>query len=485
MKIAGKVTWIVLGLVFLLAIGLITAGFLVKAGETQKAVTAANPTTAPTQTQTQTPTQTTVVATGQVRNFTLYVRDATLTMPDGQQIYVFGFTDDPNGHAKVPGPTIMVDEGDTVNLTLVNDKDPTKTEVNPDGDGHTIHLHGLDLPSQFDGDPMTAPDGHAVMEGQTYTYKFVASQPGTFYYHCHESAAEHIQMGMYGALVVRPKGLLNAAYAGTPTFDKQYTFVLSEFDSKQHDVDYAALHAGGDEANWSQYQPNYFLINGKAWPDTLMDLADNINATVGQKVLVRLINAGGTTHSMHTHGYHFQVIGSDGRKLAQPYDKDTITLGPGERYDILITLNQAGRFMFHDHIEQNTTNDGSYPGGMMTMINTNLPDGSNPIPALKMEPDPATLQDLKTKLDKILDDTNEALTKGNFDDAHKGYGLFSSAWDKSETIVQQASKDTYRAIEDGLSNWKVALSQQGDKPDAAKLKQAVDNLKAIVDKIAK
>src|SRR5436309_8359778 len=92
-----------------------------------------------------------------VRNFTLYVRDTMVKMPDGRKIYVFGYTDNPKGHAKVPGPTLVVNEGDTVNVTLVDDHDPTYTKYNPGGDGHTIHLHGLDLPTKYDGDPMTAP----------------------------------------------------------------------------------------------------------------------------------------------------------------------------------------------------------------------------------------------------------------------------------------------------------------------------------------
>src|SRR6266480_311574 len=156
---------------------------------------------------------------GKVRNFTLYVRQTQVKTPNGAKIWAFGFTDDPKGPAKIPGPRIVVDEGDTVNITLVNDKDPTKTQGNPDGDGHTIHLHGLDMPWNMDGDPMTAPGGHAVLEGTKFLYKFVAKYPGTYWYHCHEGAAEHIQMGMYGALVIRPKGQANRAYANTPEFD--------------------------------------------------------------------------------------------------------------------------------------------------------------------------------------------------------------------------------------------------------------------------
>ncbi len=325
-------------------------------------------------------TQQTVAPDGVVRNFTLYVRSTTLKMADGTKIWAFGYTNNPNGPAQIPGPPLTVDQGDTVNLTLIDDHDPTKTSYNPAGDGHTIHLHGLDLPSTMDGDPMTAPGGHAVMQGQRYTYHFVAQQPGTYWYHCHESAPEHIQMGMYGAFIIRPHGQPNVAYPGTPSFDKSYTFVLSEMDSGEHKADYSNLYKGTDDPNWTQYRPDYFLINGKTWPDTMMDPNDSITATVGQTVLVRLINAGNSVHSMHSHGFHFLVVGSDGRKLDSPYYKDTLDIGPGERYDIIFNLNQVGRYMFHDHTEYATTNNGSYPGGMMTMITVNNPDGSNPVP---------------------------------------------------------------------------------------------------------
>ncbi len=316
----------------------------------------------------------------QVRNFTLYVRPNVLKMPDGKNINVFGYSKDPKGLATIPGPTLIVNQGDTVNVTLVNDRDPTKTKYNSTGAGHTIHLHGLDLPSQYDGDPMTAPGGLPVLQGHRYTYHFVARYSGTYWYHCHMSAAEHIQMGMYGALTIRPRGEPNRAYPNTPAFDKEYTLVLSDMDSVAHQVDWANLYSGGPTFNWTNYHANYFLINGKAFPETLMDPNTNIVGTVGQTVLVRLINAGYIVHAMHSHGFHFLVIGADGRRLDSPYYKDTLEVAPGERYEILFVFDKPGRYMFHDHFEQNTTNNGYYPGGMITMINVNNPDGSNPVP---------------------------------------------------------------------------------------------------------
>jgi FtsP/CotA-like multicopper oxidase with cupredoxin domain len=190
-------------------------------------------------------------------------------------------------------------------------------------------------------------------------------------------------MGMYGAFVILPNGDAHRTYADTPAFDKQYTFVLGDMQSEAHAKDYDALHTGGEEFNWSQYRPDYFFVNGKVWPDTMKDPKTNIEATVGQRVLVRLINTGYVLHSMHSHGFHFQVIGTDGRKLAQPYKKDTLAIAPGERYDILFTFDQPGRYMFHDHVEQYNTNNGEYPGGMISMINVNNKDGSNPVPMIK------------------------------------------------------------------------------------------------------
>ncbi len=193
-------------------------------------------------------------------------------------------------------------------------------------------------------------------------------------------------MGMYGALIVRPADGSNEAYPDTPTFNKEYTFVLSEMDSAGHQTDYNNMYNNGPVMNWTHYQPNYFLINGKAYPDTMMDPNDVIDGKIGQTILIRLINAGEKVHMIHTHGMHFTVIGTDGRKLTSPYDKDTLLVGPAERYEIILRLDKVGRYMLHDHIEHDDTNDGAYPGGMVTMINTNDANGSNPVPMPSMDP---------------------------------------------------------------------------------------------------
>lgn len=324
----------------------------------------------------------------QIRNFTLYVRDNVLKMPDGKQIYVFGYTDDPHGRAQVPGPTLVVNEGDTVNVTLINDKDPTKSKYS-NGDGHTIYLHGLDLSSMYDGDPMTAPPRTAngdiittpaaedsgiqpikgpVQEGQRFTYHFVANYAGTYWYHCHVDVQEHVQMGMYGAFVIQPAGAPNQAYIDTPTFNKQYTFVLSEMDSVGHQIDHDNIYNNGPVMNWTHYKPDYFLLNGKAYPDTTKDPNDSVSGTKGQTMLLRFINAGSRVRIIHPDGLHFLVIGTDGRKLDRPYTEDTLQIGPAERYDVILNLNQAGHFLLHDHMDKNTTTSVAAPDRVLTTI---------------------------------------------------------------------------------------------------------------------
>ncbi len=93
-----------------------------------------------------------------------------------------------------------------------------------------------------------------------------------------------------------------------------------------------------------------------------------IEGKVGQTVLIRIVNAGYQPHSFHMHGYHFDVIASDGRPLPQVNRKDTILIGPGERYDLLVKFDQDGMFPLHSHNIVDNTNSGVYPGGLHTMM---------------------------------------------------------------------------------------------------------------------
>lgn len=293
-----------------------------------------------------------------VKKFHLYATDGYAKLADGKETYIWGYSlQNKKGTATVPAPMLTVNEGDRVEVTLTN-LGPSKAGVQPMS--HTIHWHGLDTDQANDGVPDTSPP---VQPGKSFTYAFAADRAGTYFYHCHVDTVEHLQMGMYGAFVVKAKQGAKQVWTGGPAYDKEYVLLFNELDPLWHDS-----VAEGKPYDRTAYHPRYWTINGKSFPDTLNDPSTLVQAAVGQQVLIRLINAGYEAHSLHMHGFHYQVIATDGRPLPQPYEKDTLSIGPAERYDILVRFDQSGAFPLHSHNIVDNTNDGVYPGGLHTMI---------------------------------------------------------------------------------------------------------------------
>ena len=223
---------------------------------------------------------------------------------------------------QVPGPVMRVTEGEKVRINLTN-KLPEAT---------VIHVHGPTIPNAMDGVPGVTQD--VVQPGGTYAYEFVAKPTGTFIYHTHHNSAAQEPKGLYGVFIVEPKAPIGPAY------DKEIIQVVSEL--------------GG-----------YFVINGKAFPST-----EAVEAKVGQKLMIRLANLGQTAHPMHLHGHSFKIVGTDGNLVpaGAVLTKDVINIGPGERYDLLVDLDNPGTWVFHCHILGHVMNKGVEPGGMITVI---------------------------------------------------------------------------------------------------------------------
>jgi manganese oxidase len=114
-------------------------------------------------------------------------------------------------------------------------------------------------------------------------------------------------------------------------------------------------------------EPNFFTLNGKSYPAT-----ETINAKVGEQILIRLIGSGQFIHPMHLHGQPFIIVATDGNPVPEgaQLTKDTVLIGPGERYDLLFTARAPGQWLFHCHINHHMTNDGEEEqgGGGLTMI---------------------------------------------------------------------------------------------------------------------
>jgi FtsP/CotA-like multicopper oxidase with cupredoxin domain len=247
---------------------------------------------------------------------------------------------------QVPGPRIRITEGDRVRINVTNNL-PDKTSV---------HWHGLILPNAMDGvgDVTQAP----IQPGDTFTYEFTAAQRGTYFYHSHTEADRQQALGMYGALIIEPKDpAVDAAY----DYNADYVIQLQEWTAKGG-YTFPSMPMEGA-------LPNFFTINGKAYPDT-----ETIHARVGDRIRIRFIGSSSAfIHPMHIHGGPFTVVETDGQPIppAAQYEKDTINVAPGERYDVIWTARRPGKWLLHCHILHHTTNnnveeDGG--GGLTTII---------------------------------------------------------------------------------------------------------------------
>jgi len=240
----------------------------------------------------------------------------------------------------VPGPLIHVTEGDKVRIILKNNlPEPT-----------TIHWHGIQVPNNMDGIPDITQK--PIQPGESFTYEFVAKPAGTYWYHSHFNPDKQVSVGLSGAFIIDPVGGLTSK----PDIDK--VLMLNEWRIIDGQT-YAAMPATGMDGN-------FFTINGKSYPDT-----ETINAKVGQKIRLRFIGTGQMIHPMHLHGFPFTIVATDGNDvpLSAQIQKDTVEVGPGERYDVEFTPDRPGKWMLHCHIPHHTTNDHHDPGGLMMVIN--------------------------------------------------------------------------------------------------------------------
>lgn len=244
-------------------------------------------------------------------------------------------------NGQVPGPLIRVTTGERVRVRVKNDlPEPT-----------SVHWHGLVIPNAQDGAAeVTQPP---IMPGATFTYEYtVPNTPGTYFYHTHVAADRQQALGLYGALIID-------APAAQAIANQEYIIELGEWRVTDGQT-FPAMQLDG-------MLPNFFTINGKSYPAT-----ETVKAKVGDRILVRFIGSGQFVHPMHIHGGPFEIVGTDGNPVpaGARLTKDTVLVGPGERYDVIWTAREPGKWLLHCHINHHITNDGAEVagGGGLTMI---------------------------------------------------------------------------------------------------------------------
>jgi FtsP/CotA-like multicopper oxidase with cupredoxin domain len=298
--------------------------------------------------------------------------------------------------ARAPSPTIRVEQGDHVKIVLEN------THYFP----HTIHLHGTIHPNAMDGVPDITQA--AVMPGKSFAYEFVAQHPGTFFYHCHVQPDVHVLMGLAGMLIIEPNRPHNsfrhlvigagripdvAAAEREVGYTREFSLVYQDVDDRLHRIPTLykdplrieqAMHRDYDI---TQRRPDVFLLNGRSFPFTLRDTP--IDVSPGDKVLLRVLNAGESTINLHTHGHHFIITALDGYAVppASRVVRDVVTVGPAQRVDLELRPGSDGTYgagpgvwLMHDHTERAATNHGISPGGDTTAIIYDGFTGKNGLP---------------------------------------------------------------------------------------------------------
>lgn len=280
--------------------------------------------------------------------FTIVAKEVTHQLNSEVSVEAWTF----NG--SVPGSQIRVKEGEDVKITLKNElPDPV-----------SIHWHGIPVPNSMDGIPGVTQN--AVQPGESFTYEFTATHPGTYMYHTHQEAVNQMDKGLYGSLIVEPKEV---------TYDRDYTLMLDEWVSNSEDqeamnnmagmenMDHGSMNHGEASDNQNKNDMHggmnmghdmsmydIFTLNGKSG-----DLIEPLKVKEGETVRIRLANVGYLSHNIHLHGHKYKVVAIDGQELNEPQEiqDQLISIAPGERYDIEFVANNPGSWYLEDHGDVN------------------------------------------------------------------------------------------------------------------------------------
>jgi len=363
--------------------------------------------------------------------FSLTAEANRISQPDGSSIYSWGYgcKTKPTGFLpaaitgatcptmQIPGPTMIVRQGDTVTVTLTNNLPAAAGTTSILFPGFQVCASALNPDKTCPNTPTGVPGlltREAANGGGTVTYSFVASTPGTHAYYSGTQGDLQIEMGMYGALIVLPtsgNGGATAVPAGcravgaalpdgqtdfrnaaaaynhpSACYDREYLFQFSELDPRIHEqAEQQAAKpckqpAGCMSVVTEPYHPAYFMINGRSMPD-LMDgnyamqypqqpYNGNPHMHPGELVLLRIIGTGRWQHPFHEHGNHVRVLARDGNLLLSQTDQTklagpllfTTTTTPGLAMDGIFYWTGKGlNWDVYGHVPGAVYTDPAFP----------------------------------------------------------------------------------------------------------------------------
>lgn len=234
-----------------------------------------------------------------------------------------------------PGPVIKVAEGDQVKITVKNSlATPT-----------SLYIQGMQLPHKVDGLPRKG--NGLIGPGESFTYQFVAGQPGTYYYRPHVPHLEQMHKGLVGALIVEPKHM-------PKTYEVDHVLILTQAQSSQITRKPASPNKSS----------NLFLVNGKS-----AQAITPLEVKNGERVRLRVINASPESCTFTLAGHRMEIVAQNGSDSTEPHTtRDTITINSGERMDIEFTADNPGVWSLSSLNASQTSFNGQFPGGFAMVV---------------------------------------------------------------------------------------------------------------------
>lgn len=281
---------------------------------------------------------------------TFYITQGNITQPDGVSVHFKGFSNT-NAALQVPAQSFIVQEGDTVSVTITNTLNTS----------HSWVIAGV-------------VDSGTLAGGQTKTFSFTAPAPGSYLFYDKLNAPYNRLVGLHGAMAVMPAGSSTTLYSGSPTFKKQLFWIFNDIDPVWH-----SRLSQGLIPN-TTFIPRYFTLNGKSsrppgatgYTDpninSMYDPLTSIEGSIGDRTLIRIFNAGQCTHSMHWHANHVEWLTENGTKRPAIWKKDVVKLDNNMgRNDVIFPFVpppdayppvNTGHYVMHLHDEQTQTAGG-------------------------------------------------------------------------------------------------------------------------------
>ena len=299
-----------------------------------------------------------------VRSFVLTAKSGYISTPDGNSVLVWGFAEG-DGTVQYPGPTLIANQGETIQVDLSSAIGVPVSIVFPGQTGVTAAE--VTAPTAAGLLALEAGPPASGAPGGTVRYSFVAQHPGTYLYQSGTRTELQVEMGLVGALIVRPADfmqhhdMMRTAYGHMDSqYDVEYLFLVTEMDLRVHRLIEQGLTA---QVDTTDFFPVNWFFNGRCAPDTMLEPFVSWLPTQpyncmpmvhpGKRMLLRVIGAGRDSHPFHFHGNHARVFARDGRLLSSnPADPMvgadlgnevfTIQTVPGQTVDAIWTWTGEG-----------------------------------------------------------------------------------------------------------------------------------------------